>query len=445
MERTEFQAIVSVPNNSFYQVLCEQLPSLHSSYLCPVYSVSDNGNILTLTVPATEKAKLTLRSLYAAVCGALVLKTVGAAHTCPSESVCMRSMSFLLGGLDKLVPLTPETEQAELNELLNAAEKFVTGIHAATPEELREKLSVIMKQTESYKRRKRDGEEICRLLSEDERFSSRWKELKYINAGTYGFILSAVDASSGMPRALKVIEVDGDDEKDAQTLNEAGVTRSVSEDDNIVKTFKRQDVELDGREFVVLVMELLTPIPHEISDEETVVKLAYDICYALDRVHTVKLMAHRDVKPGNILKGDKHWKLCDFGISRMVEARPMATVIGTSDYMAPELLTAYDSNLRSTSYDNTVDLYALGLTMYTLLNRGTHPFLPVPPFLPTEEEIREAKKRRAKGDEFPKAVNCSEELMRIIRKACAFRPCDRYSSAARMIEALDDYMDDYGI
>ena len=45
------------------------------------------------------------------------------------------------------------------------------------------------------------------------------------------------------------------------------------------------------------------------------------------------------------------------------------TGIGTISYMAPEIF-------RGQSYNNTVDIYALGLVLYQLLNNGRMAFLP---------------------------------------------------------------------
>ena len=41
---------------------------------------------------------------------------------------------------------------------------------------------------------------------------------------------------------------------------------------------------------------------------------------------------------------------------------------GTYDYMAPEIFTA-------NSYDQTVDIYALGLVLYRLCNENKGPFI----------------------------------------------------------------------
>jgi serine/threonine protein kinase len=81
---------------------------------------------------------------------------------------------------------------------------------------------------------------------------------------------------------------------------------------------------------------------------------------------------HADVKLTNILVRVPDqlrpviW-LCDFGISRSVdEARRVTWLVGTTDYAAPEIL------LRK-GFDQKVDVWAFGVTLYRLLC-GSFPF-----------------------------------------------------------------------
>jgi serine/threonine protein kinase len=68
-------------------------------------------------------------------------------------------------------------------------------------------------------------------------------------------------------------------------------------------------------------------------------------------------IAHRDIKPGNILVDGKTFKLADFGFAIGRGQHFDQTVrVGTDNYMAPE---TYSSN----SFGEKSDIWALGMTM----------------------------------------------------------------------------------
>lgn len=94
---------------------------------------------------------------------------------------------------------------------------------------------------------------------------------------------------------------------------------------------------------------------------DDIVKILRDVSGALAFAHA-KGVAHRDVKPGNILLADGQAILADFGIARAIgttQGTPITTTgvfPGTPAYMAPELPT-----------DEKADVYALGVVGYEML------------------------------------------------------------------------------
>ncbi|RYU94284.1 serine/threonine protein kinase [Emticicia agri] len=102
---------------------------------------------------------------------------------------------------------------------------------------------------------------------------------------------------------------------------------------------------------------------------ESVLKIMMQTLDGLHHAHE-KGILHRDIKPANLmLTRDGIVKLMDFGIARMVGSQRLTRadrIVGTLEYMAPELLDGSEPGVQS-------DLYAIGVLMYELLS-GKMPF-----------------------------------------------------------------------
>ena len=101
--------------------------------------------------------------------------------------------------------------------------------------------------------------------------------------------------------------------------------------------------------------------------------------------HLEQPIAHRDIKPGNIVltevNGKIVAKLCDMGIAKAVDkqagaAKSFHTYCGTEAYMAPELYPIYQTG-RGT-YDMSVDIYSAGVFFYTFIEAGDKQVLQPP-------------------------------------------------------------------
>ena len=120
--------------------------------------------------------------------------------------------------------------------------------------------------------------------------------------------------------------------------------------------------------FPYLVMELVTGLDFAQKlkregpiDERTVLRMALDVAEGLSALNREGLV-HGDIKPGNIvLDRDNNAKLVDFGLSGMTRRDSTGALVGTPDYIAPELLRGAKDTHRS-------DLFSLGATLYHLLS-----------------------------------------------------------------------------
>jgi serine/threonine protein kinase len=141
-------------------------------------------------------------------------------------------------------------------------------------------------------------------------------------------------------------------------------------------------------------------------------------------------LVHRDVKPSNVLiasPGEReHVYLADFGLTKTAEseeeAREVAQLSGTTDYVAPELITEAHAG-------KSADVYALGCVLYEALT-GQVPF-------PRSSELETLV---AHIDEpAPKPSEARSELPRalddVVERAMAKDPAERYASAAELAAA----------
>ena len=188
---------------------------------------------------------------------------------------------------------------------------------------------------------------------------------------------------------------------------------------------------------VFIRMELLTPLTkyakeHGISRAD-VIRLGIDICSALELCRKNNII-HRDIKPENIFVSENgKFKLGDFGIAKTVEKTTGGlSKKGTYTYMAPEVY-------KGEAYGASVDIYSLGIVLYRFMNNNRAPFLPPYPTPIKYADRESAMNRRMDGETIPAPANADEALSRVILKACAYLPKDRYLSPSDMrcdLEAL---------
>lgn len=155
-------------------------------------------------------------------------------------------------------------------------------------------------------------------------------------------------------------------------------------------------------------------------------KLGEDICSALETLQRENVV-HGDVRPDNIFVDDEgNYKLGNLSATGVPPGKRSLS------FKAPEVVMGELG-------DPGVDLYALGLTLYRLVNHGRGPFLPPISEQATKSVKALAHKRRLRGEPLPPPAQADDVLAGIILKACAFVPGDRWENAGQMRKALTDY------
>ncbi len=158
-------------------------------------------------------------------------------------------------------------------------------------------------------------------------------------------------------------------------------------------------------------------IEQESFSEEDAAKITAQLLSALEYMHG-KGCAHRDIKAENVLCVDKtgtQVKLADFGLANALgEATKFQSCVGTTDYMAPEML-------ESLKYSFGVDVWSLGVLTYIMLSG-------YPPFYGKTENDKVEKILTAKFD-FNHAVwdDVSDSAKNFICRCLSLQPKQRWT------------------
>lgn len=152
--------------------------------------------------------------------------------------------------------------------------------------------------------------------------------------------------------------------------------------------------------------------------EQSLLALAAELCGALGAVHAAGL-AHRDVKPSNVLLGRRSPLLIDFGIARAVEdSRHTQTggVIGSPGYLAPEQASAGGSGAPG-------DVFSLAAVLvYAATGLG--------PFSHANEEVSAAVLLYRIVHEEPVLDGVPAALVSLLRSCLAKDPQQRPTASA---------------
>jgi len=198
--------------------------------------------------------------------------------------------------------------------------------------------------------------------------------LNKLGRGNFAVVRKVQRKSDGEFFAAKIITKKAMKPKDLKLLGE---------EVNILKKLAHPNINrlietFDTKHHLYIVLELLKGenlfeniIRQRKYTEDDAANVVKQVARACEYMHP-RGVIHRDLKPENLVyldKEKKHICVTDFGLSKSVanEGDLMKTACGTPAFVAPEIL-------RQERYDSQVDMWSLGVILYTMLC-GYPPFV----------------------------------------------------------------------
>ncbi|HEY0242764.1 MAG TPA: protein kinase [Gemmatimonadaceae bacterium] len=162
-----------------------------------------------------------------------------------------------------------------------------------------------------------------------------------------------------------------------------------------------------------------------------VVRILYHVAEALEYAHDQGVV-HRDIKPANILRSGPYSLITDFGVAKALNAATTTSgmtatgmAVGTPAYMAPEQLAG------DAAADHRIDIYALGLLAYELLN-GKSPFA-----ASTPQRVLAAVLTQEPKPLIEVRPDVPPSLSELIMACLSKEPEKRPANAREVLDALD--------
>ncbi|MDM8527706.1 serine/threonine protein kinase [Anaerolineales bacterium HSG24] len=188
-------------------------------------------------------------------------------------------------------------------------------------------------------------------------------------------------------------------------------------------------IENNYNYIVMRYVENSTTLSEMIKSEvrmDQLINYVAQVADALNYAHQQGII-HRDIKPGNVLIDGKWALLADFGLVKMTEGSSELTstglTMGTPAYMSPE-------QAAGKQVDHRTDIYALGIILYKMLTGTVPHHAPTPLAIAIKRSTEPIPPLRDKNSNIP------PDLERVILKALAIKPENRYSSAAQFATEL---------
>jgi serine/threonine protein kinase/tetratricopeptide (TPR) repeat protein len=255
-----------------------------------------------------------------------------------------------------------------------------------------------------------------------------YRIVRQIGRGGMGIVFEAVDERLQRSVALKTIQPASDPQMRDRFLREARAAAAVSHP-HICPL--HEIGEHEGSPFIVMELlegeSLAARLERGAIPPPEAIGLSLAILSALGALHARGII-HRDLKPSNVFLSVHGVKLLDFGLARPVSLDADATsltlpgvLLGTPRYMSPEQARGSDVDFRA-------DIFTAGALLFEMLSGR-----------PAFNGSSAIELLHSVINEQPPALVGSlavVEIDRVIQRALAKSPADRYQSADEMAQDL---------
>ena len=268
--------------------------------------------------------------------------------------------------------------------------------------------------------------------------------LKKLGAGGMGEVYLAKDSRLDRTVALKVLspDVSSDKRRMQRFWQEAKVASSLNQP-NILTIYEFgevSDLTFLATEFIdgQTLRDCLRKQRPKLGE---ILDIAIQVLAALDAAHEASIV-HRDIKPENVMirRRDHVVKVLDFGLAKVTEKRPSVLVeneseleaateyktapgiiMGTINYMSPE-------QAQASAVDVRTDIWSTGVMIYEMV-AGSMPFSGAT----SSHTIVQILEKDPAPLTKVATGNVPDELERIVGKAMAKDPDERYQTAKDML------------
>ncbi|WP_164001976.1 serine/threonine protein kinase [Pyxidicoccus caerfyrddinensis] len=268
------------------------------------------------------------------------------------------------------------------------------------------------------------------------RHIGRYRILEQLGSGGMSVVYKGLDTALDREVAVKVLHphLAGKDESRRRLAREARAVAKLHHP-NILEVF---DFSSADAQDAFIVTEYIRGVTlKSVLDEgpmdppELAAMVIHELAAALAHAHEAGVI-HRDLKPENVMvREDGVLKLMDFGIARLLDIEERMTVTGTlvgsPAHMAPEIIEGLEAGPEA-------DVFSVGIMFYAAMT-GRLPF--------TAANTTATLKRILDGDyEDPRrrVPTLSDELAEICGTCLQRDPTRRYPDAAKLRDALADYL-----